>query len=190
MTPTSILTLDMATTTGMCNWRPSSQPFLSSSDLSSVKSQRGKAMSWHEKRIRENIIENKVDFVVIEAPLLITRGPRTDNIEKLLWLIGLTVTTERLCWEMDVRISLCTVQKWRSHIFGNGRIKGDVAKECSMLLAKGIGLNPECHDQAEAFCIMNYVAHLLKLKTDWRLNYEEAIRYCTKTGNRGAISFR
>ena len=188
--PKSILCLDMATTTGLCNWQLGSQPVLSFSDLSSVKHIRGKAMSWHQERIRKNIEENNVDLVVMEAPLLITRGPRTDNIEKLLWLIGLVVTTERLCYELDVLVSICNVQSWRKYIFGNGHINGELAKECSMLLSHSAGLEPKCHDEAEAFMIMNYVAHLFKLKTDWRLNYDEAIKYCAKRGDTQAIRFR
>lgn len=160
----SYLTLDMATLSGFCNWTPGSMPVLSHSDLSTWYSHDyGKALAIHEKRLLLNIKKYEVTHICFEKPI----KRRTDSLAKLRKIIGLSTIVELIDGRTDIICSEAPISQWRAHVLGDGRMKKDPAKAMAMNIARGVGLDPKCDDEAEAFCLMDYLADNLKLKKDW-----------------------
>lgn len=160
----SILTLDMATLSGLCNWQPGSMPVLSSSDLSTWYSHDyAKALAIHEKRLLKNIEKYKVTHICFEKPIMM----RTDNLVKLRRIIGLSNIVELIDGRTDIICYEAVISQWRKHVLGHGQLSTDEAKRRAMNVACGVGLDPKCHDEAEAFCIMDYTADNMRLKKDW-----------------------
>ncbi len=160
----SFLTLDLATMSGICLWVPGSQPIISSSDLSTWYSHDyAKALAIHYKRIKKIIEENEVTHVCFEKPISL----RTDSTEKLRKVFGLSSTVELLCGQMRITCSEAIISQWRKHVLGHGMLTTVEAKRRAMNIARGVGLDPKNHDEAEAFCIMDYVSDILKIKKDW-----------------------
>lgn len=164
----SFLTLDLATMSGFCNWKPGSAPIVSSSDLSTwYAHDYAKALAIHYKRLKKNIEENEVTHVCFEKPIML----RTDSAVKLRKIFGLSNTIELLCGQLEIECSEAVISQWRSHVLGHGQLPTEEAKKRAMSIAKGCGLDPKTHDAAEAFCIMDYIADIKRLKKDWPETY-------------------
>lgn len=160
----TFLTLDLATLSGVCIWTPGTQPVISSSDLSTWYSHNyAKALAVHYKRTKKLIEENEVTHVCFEKPISL----RTDSTEKLRKVFGLSNTIELLCGQMRITCSEAIISQWRKHVLGHGVLPTFEAKRIAMNIAQGVGLDPKSHDEAEAFCIMDYMADILKIKKDW-----------------------
>ncbi len=160
----SYLTLDLATMSGWCLWKPGQMPTIGTSDLNLWYSHDyPKALAIHYKRMKNLIEENDVDFVCYERPLMM----RTDNQSKLQKMYGLSNIIQLLEGELEFTAKFVSVPEWRKHVLGHGQLSTQVAKDKAMAIAKGCGLNPKTHDAAEAFCIMDYLADIRKEKKDW-----------------------
>ena len=160
----SYLTLDMATLSGFCNWTPGSMPVLSHSDLSTWYSHDyGKALAIHEKRLLKNIEKYEVTHICFEKPIKL----RTDSLAKLRRIIGLSNIVELITSREGIACYEAPISQWRAHVLGDGKMKKDPAKAMAIKIAIGCGFDPKCDDEAEAFCIMDYLADTLKLKKDW-----------------------
>lgn len=160
----SYLTLDLATMSGWCLWKPGQMPTIGNSDLSLWYTHMfPKALSIHYKRMKKLIEENDVDFVCYERPLMM----RTDNQAKLQKMYGLSNVIQLLEGQLEFTAKFVSVPEWRKHVLGHGTLPTDEAKRRSMKIAQWIGLEPKTHDAAEAFCIMDYVADIKREKKDW-----------------------
>lgn len=164
----SILTLDTGTCTGFCNWKLGHKPTYGHVDLKSYRHDEGELQYRFDKFLRKNITENGVDFICFEEPILITKGKRTDTVKKAKRLLGLVTTVERLSFEAGARRSCVPVGEWRRAIHGNGRLSTEEAKTKAFQFCKYIGYEPSIHDEAEAICIMDYTAGILRLNRQWQ----------------------
>lgn len=164
----SLLTLDLATRSGFCHWNPGVMPTIGSKDMSWAWDDLGKFLHCYEKWLRKFLVENHVDWVTFEAPILVRKGYKTTSIQTAYKLMNLCGTTERVCFDMDVVCSEVRVSEWRKHFLGHGGYPTEQAKKMCMERAFAAGLNPKFHDEAEAFGIMDYTADQLEIKKQWR----------------------
>jgi len=163
MLPKSILTIDQAKLSGFCNWKPGNKPVLSSLDLRYLGNDLGKVLSYFEKNLRKNLVDNEVDFVCFEDVYI----KHPVNIKVLKFLFPLFVAIDKICFEMNIPCYVVTPTQWRNCAFGKGKYKRDVAKAKAIETCRQFGFNPQCEDEAEAFCIMVYVATIKRLPKDW-----------------------
>lgn len=159
------LTLDLATLTGYCLWTPGSKPVIGNSDLSTwYTDDYPKALAVHYKRMKKIIEDNGVTFVCYERPIM----KRTDTQGKLQKIYGLSNVIQLLEGQMDFSAYFIGVSEWRAHVLGHGQLSTRVAKDKAMKIARGCGLDPKTNDEAEAFCIMDYVCDKRKETKTWK----------------------
>ena len=165
----SYLTLDLATMSGFCLWKPGSKPTVGIMDLKTwFTDNYQKALSVHYNRINRLVVENDVNIICFEAPMIVRRGAKTTSTKNARKLIGLANIVELICGQYGIACYEAEVSQWRKHVLGHGQLSTDVAKDKAMKVAKGCGLNPPTHDAAEAFCIMDYCADIQHEKKDWK----------------------
>lgn len=165
--PKSLLTLDQATLSGFCNWKPGTQPVLSSLDLGFVSDNLGRFISVFEKNLRKNIEENQVDYICFESPILIRMGKKSTGLNVAMKLYNLVGTIEKVCSDLMIPCAEVQVGEWRKHFLGSGGYSTEQAKQHAVNKCRAAGFDPKCHDEAEAFGIMDYVATLKSLKKNW-----------------------
>lgn len=165
MTPmlNSILTIDQATRSGFCLWKPGSLPVLSSLDLGYCNGDLGHIMSAFERYLRPILKQKEVDHVCFETPMLMPN----DTTAKLTRLYGFVAIIEKLCHNLDIPCFEIHVRTWRKVFLQSSQLSTDEAKEKCMNICNEFGLEFKGHDECEAFGIMDYVATKKHLKKDW-----------------------
>lgn len=160
----SYLTLDLAKMSGFCNWTPGTKPVISNSDIELwYQHEYGHALFIHHKRLVKNIEKYGVTHICFERPIKL----KTDSVERLRKIYGLSNMVEFVCDQMGIGCSEVAINTWRSHVLTHGQLPSKEAKRQAMNIAYGLGYEPKSNDEAEALCIMFYLADILNLKPDW-----------------------
>ena len=167
-----ILTLDLATRSGYCLWKLGSKPVLGNKNFTRYKDNMDARLYYFEKWLDRLVRINEVDFIVYEAPILVHNGPKTTKPATAFILMNLAGSPHRIGFKHGARVSHCRADRWRSKVLGNGRLTSDEAKEKAMQFARDCGFDPKYHDEADAFCLMEYTARLLDIKRAWHDSWE------------------
>lgn len=164
-----LLTLDLATKTGFALWQPGSAPRLGTYTIPIFGGDNGRSFKKFADWLVPFMKTAGVTVVMYEAAYVKYAGKdqfnRTSK-EAAAMLFGLNGLVEYLCCDNGIRYFQCEVSQWRSHFLGMNPNRGDAhqwtKEEC---LAKGITFRNQ--DEADAFGMMDLMAHKLGLEPDW-----------------------
>lgn len=123
----------------------------------------GEFLSQYTGWLGDTIRTERVDTVVFEQPFV---GVNTHQqvARKLMSLSGLT---ELVCWRADVDCHEANNASVRKHFIGKGRGKRADLKAMTIQACQDKGWGPQNDDEADALALLDYAAHLFKMKTPW-----------------------
>lgn len=157
-----ILALDLASTTGWATWCPGSAPRAGSFRLPKTENV-GEFVAAFEHWWKDVIVFERPDFVLFEAPFI--AGKTSQAVARKL--LGLSGFLEYLCFVERIPCNQCRINDWRLHFTGKGSGKRDELKRLTMQACADRGLKPENQDEADAYGLLDYAAHILRLEPDW-----------------------
>lgn len=142
----SILALDSATRTGVAQGEPGLMPVLETVNFGREHDDAfdiwSRAQLWLIRRVNEAFALNQpIGLIVLEG--LVPKYDKT--IQCGIYAIFGAVARNKM-----IPVLEAPVRTWRAFIFGNGGIKGELAKRRSIDLARRLGWQPGNHDAAEA----------------------------------------
>lgn len=164
MIPTSILTLDLATTTGWAISQGGAEPDSGFVKFPDTGVDYGRFLNVYDRWLVKKITENNIDFAAYEEPV------GTRNLRTSMRLQNLAGHTEFRCTKMKVKCVCVPIPTWRKHFIGRGtgfkKLKLD-PKVMAVDACLERGWNPEIHDEAEALGILDYVFAKLEMSKVW-----------------------
>lgn len=165
MTPTSILTLDLATNFGWARCVVGGQPEYGAVGLPSTGRDIGRFLAVYERWLVKRCREYEIDLVAYEQPII----PKEKNLHTLRKLYSLAGVTELVCKRENIRVVEVPISTWRVHFIGKcrGFATKTEAKEMAIDACLERGWNPATHDEAEALGIMDYVFAKMELEKPW-----------------------
>jgi Holliday junction resolvasome RuvABC endonuclease subunit len=165
MVPDSILTLDIATTTGWANYRVSSRELLSGTfRLPKTAEDIGRFASEYWDRLAVLCGQTEPDIVIFEAPVL---PPRT-QITTLRKLYGLAAVTEMYCHRDKIQCREAHNGTVRKHFIGKSTRAGrDQLKAMVMVACKARGWSPADDNEADALAILDWWCDRMGVRTPW-----------------------
>lgn len=155
----TILAIDPAGITGVCEGRPGKVPRLSSLKFKADISDEpevifGRAVHWLADRLRTD----PPSLIAIEQPF------PSNNFASTMITIGLYGVLTGIVRCKAIPLKLAPVQTWRKYFLGKGNLKGDEAKrQCVKLCAQLgwdvpiVGRSPD-HNAAEAAGIFSWAS--------------------------------
>lgn len=148
----TILAIDPATVTGVCEGRPGACPRLTSLKFREDKSEGpeeifGRAVYWLAERLRSD----RPTLVVIEQPF------PSNNFDSTMITIGLYGVLTGIVACKGIPIKVAPIQTWRKYFLGRGNLKGDEAKRQCLKLCEQLGWDTKGdHNAAEAGGIFSW----------------------------------
>ena len=163
MTPTSILTLDLATNFGWARCAVGGQPESGAVKLPDTGRDIGRFLAVYDRWLVKMVRDYEVDLVVYEKPI------GTRNLQTSMKLQNLAGHTEWVCRLNNVECRSEAVSTWRVHFIHKCRnfAYKDEAKFLAMDACVERGWNPATHDEAEALGILDYVFAKMELPKPW-----------------------
>jgi crossover junction endodeoxyribonuclease RuvC len=151
-----ILTLDLATITGWAIGRHGQRPVSGSVRLTSKPHAKigsmGAALMDH---VHALWIEHEFDRVVVEAPLITTKG--MDRTRQALGLAGIV---ELWGYRRTVPVREAPASTVRKQVLGRGTFPKGEAKSAVMAWAEAAGYRPQDDNEADALALLHYaVSH-------------------------------
>ena len=148
-----ILSLDVATLTGVAEGRAGEVPRFYSLDFSGRDHTHAdtfaKALRW----IAERLKVGGVDLIAIEAPLRLGAASGQTNADTVLRLYGLYAVFAAAAVVRGIRLKDVNVQDARGSFLGNRTVPRDTAKARAMAMCRAIGWSPNTPDEADAGCV-------------------------------------
>jgi len=157
-----IISLDLATRVGVCEGIPGGVPRLSSITLPSTGDDVGEFLcAYHEWLI--SLLAFRPKLVSFEVPVL---GGAKMNVKTVEKLIGLSNHTQFVCRMKGIEYGAIGIQKNKQFLTGNARAQ----KDDMIAAARRYGMDPKCHDEADAFALWAYTVNLRARQYDDRFS--------------------
>jgi hypothetical protein len=173
---TSVLALDLATTTGWA-WHLSGapRPYFGSFKLPGEAQEVGRAADALERKLRKIFTDTReagrITHIVFEAQHIASKM-NMDTVYKLIVLGGLV---EKFAFQVGgIKIYKVQIQEWRKHFIGRGTgfkktadkkryLPGEDPKELAVQRAASYGWHTDIADEAEACGILDYFISLMDI---------------------------
>lgn len=147
----TILALDVATHTGVCDGAPGDKPRLSTQkwratpdeDISVVYA---RAVGWMATRLKDD----PPALVVIEQPVPPSAAWGSTNHQTTLITIGLFGIFCGIAACKNIEVLVAPISSWRKFALGAGNFKGKIAKQKAVELCKQLGWPAADHNAAES----------------------------------------
>jgi len=157
----TILALDVATNTGICDGVPGCTPKLStvswrrdkSDDVAAIY---GHAIGWMAARLKDD----PPALVVIERPVPPSGAFGATNHQTTLITIGLFGVFCGVASAKSIEVLEAPISTWRKFALGAGNLAGKVAKQRAVELCAHLSWQAQDHNAAEAACIWLYACSL------------------------------
>jgi hypothetical protein len=139
-----ILSLDQAIKTGVCFGEPGATPELETVNFGGRDHDDefdiwARAQIWLIRRIADC------------RPALITLEGLVPKWDKTIQC-GIYSVFGGIARNKSIPIMVTSVQAWRLHVLGDGKLKKEIAKARAVALCGQLGWAPDGHDEAEAAC--------------------------------------
>lgn len=159
-----ILSLDIATKTGVCEGRAGEAPRFYSLRFANGDDEHEDAFAGALRWIAERLSVSRPDAVYVEAPInpaafLGKYDPATGrlgmstNPDTTIRLMGLWATIAGAVKVKGVKYRRVNVQTARKSFIGHGNLKGAEAKRRAFEMCKLLGWAPENRDESDAACV-------------------------------------
>ena len=145
-----ILSLDIATKTGVAEGRAGESPRFYTLDFARGGGSHGEigsaALGW----IAQRLTVGRPDVIYLEAPLRMGAASGQTNADTVLRLYGLYYVMLSAATRVGVRTRDVNVQDARGAFLGNRTVPRDTAKQRAMAMCQHIGWTPGNLDEADA----------------------------------------
>lgn len=160
-----LLALDLATRVGFCRGRGDSLPVVGSYALDAQPHEIGAFLSEFELWLASVLTDAEPEIVIFESP-----APAGFNslasIRKTLGLAGLT---EMVCFRRNIEVREVAPATVKKALTGSGRAK----KPEMMAAARAFGIDPQFHDEADAFGV--WLASVRQLRREHAQRWDPII---------------
>ena len=150
----SILSLDVATSTGWAHGEPGEAPSHGVFVLPSTGDDLGRALHHFASWLAGKVKELRPREIVFEAPIL----PATTNFKTCRKLYTLAGIVELVAIAEGIPCSEMASSEWRRHFLGSHYPKGagrDELKRAVIAACRAIGWNPRSDDDADALAMLS-----------------------------------
>jgi hypothetical protein len=139
----SILALDSAKVTGVCEGIPGGDPVLETVNFARPNDDEfdiwARAQTWFIRRI----LDRRPGMIVLEGLI-----PQYDKTLQC----GIFSAFGGIARNKQIPILVAPVQTWRAFVLGSGHLKKDVAKARALSICGALGWSAPDHNAAEAGC--------------------------------------
>jgi hypothetical protein len=166
------LALDLSlSSTGFALWSIGSElPVIGHWKLADSMAWRGRGYA----RLHRNLVDlhniSSIDHVVYEETLSQNSIKGGTTVETIQTLGGLAAHVESFAAAVGATCRSVNMSSWRRHFIGSmprGTKKPDL-KAMAMARSRELGLDPFCHDEAEAFGILDHHLSISGVIAPWR----------------------